>query len=62
MKLAVKKVEGIDEPVKLISPMGFAVGASTNKVFAWGLDYSYPSVDEQEEEERLDGVEEEAKA
>ncbi len=27
MKLAVKKVEGIDEPVKLISPMGFAVGA-----------------------------------
>ena len=57
MKLAIKRVEGIDEPVKLVSAMGFAVGAQTNKVYAWGIDYSYPSVNDQEdEEERLDGA------
>ena len=35
MNLCIKKVEGIDEPVKLISGSGFAVGARTNKVFVW---------------------------
>lgn len=63
MKLAICKVEGIDEPVKLISQIGYAVGASTNKVYAWGIDFMYPSVDDSEEakEQRLDGVDEEAK-
>ena len=31
MILRLKKVEGINEPVKLIAGSGFAVGAQTNK-------------------------------
>lgn len=46
MKLCTKRVEGINEPVKLISMAGFAVGARTDNVYAWALDYSDPMVDE----------------
>ena len=42
MKLSVQAVNGIDEPVKLISPMGFAVGAATDRVFAWGVSMEVP--------------------
>ena len=42
MKLCIKRVDGIEEPVKLVSGMGFAVGAQTNKVFAWGVNYLIP--------------------
>ena len=54
MKLSVKAVEGIEEPVKLISPMGFAVTATTNKIFAWGISYEVPAqADEGEENDDL---------
>ena len=46
MKLCVKRVEGIDEPVKLVSGMGFAVGEQTNRVFAWTVDYVIPEQDD----------------
>ena len=42
MNLCVKKIEGIDEPVKLIAASGLAVGARTDKVYAWALDYEDP--------------------
>ena len=42
MNLRVKKVEGINEPVKLISALGFAVGARTDQVYTWALDYENP--------------------
>ena len=42
MNLCLKKVDGIDEPVKLISGTGFAVGASTNKIYVWQVDYKDP--------------------
>ena len=42
MNLCIKRIEGIDEPVKLISAAGFAVGERTNKVYAWALDYEDP--------------------
>ena len=43
MKLSIKAVQGINEPVKLIAPMGFAVGATSNKIFAWGVTIEVPS-------------------
>ena len=70
MNLQFKQVQGIDESLKLVSPMGFAVGASTNKIYAWGISYELPpnQADPEEEEqqedaqpERLDGVDEESK-
>ena len=67
MNLVIRQVEGIDEPVKLVSPMGFAVGSASNRVFAWGISYEQPAndaeADEQEgaQQERLDGVQEESK-
>ena len=72
MKLSIKAVQGIEEPVKLISPMGFAVGATSNKIFTWGVtvevpSYDAPAANQEENEEvpandaRLDGVEEESK-
>lgn len=60
MKLVIKRVERIDEPVKLISAAGFAVGALTNTLFAWGVDYVQPSAGP--ERVRLDGVVEENKS
>ena len=50
--MVIKQVEGIDEPVKLVSPMGFAVGANSNKIFAWGVSYEQPAnmIDSDEEE------------
>ena len=42
MNLCLKKVDGIDEPVKLISGTGFAVGASTNNIYVWQVDYEDP--------------------
>jgi hypothetical protein len=39
MNLCFKKVEGIDEPVKLVGGSGFAVGAITNKVFVWHVSF-----------------------
>lgn len=54
MNLCLKKVDGIDEPVKLITGVGFAVGARTNNVYVWQIDYEAP-------EEQLDGVVEEEK-
>ena len=56
MNLRVKKVEGINEPVKLISALGFAVGARTEKIYAWAVEYENPDEDE---DYRQDGVEEE---
>jgi len=55
MNLCLKKVFGIDEPVKLVVGSGFAVGALTNSVYVWHVDYEEP----EEQPERLDGVEEE---
>ena len=56
MKISVKAVEGIEEPVKLISPMGFAVGATTNKIFAWGISYEEPAQAEAAEGEENDDI------
>ena len=39
MILRLQKVEGINEPVKLIAGSGFAVGAQTNKVYMWQVGY-----------------------
>ena len=39
MSLCIKRIEGINEPVKLISSAGFAVGARTDKVYGWTLGY-----------------------
>lgn len=55
MNLHVNKIEGINEPVKLIAASGLAVGARTNLVYAWPVEDE--NVDE-EEDQRLDGVEE----
>jgi len=46
MRLVLKKVEGISEPVKLVSAMGFAVGQS-NKLYTWGAYYQMPLVEDQ---------------
>ena len=42
ISLCTKRIEGIDEPVKLISAGGFAVGQRSNKVYAWAIDYVEP--------------------
>lgn len=57
MNLYVNKVEGINEPVKLIAASGFAVGARTEKIYAWAVEYENQDEDE---DYRQDGVEEEA--
>mmetsp|Transcript_15187 Transcript_15187/g.19235 ORF Transcript_15187/g.19235 Transcript_15187/m.19235 type:complete len:161 (+) Transcript_15187:521-1003(+) len=51
MSLTIRKVAGIDESVKLTSPMGFAVGEKTNKIYAWGISYELPAVVENTNEE-----------
>ena len=43
MNLCIKKVEGIPEPVKMISMSNFAVGERTNKVYAWCMDFEQQS-------------------
>lgn len=58
MHLNLKKVEGINEPVSLIASAGFAVGAFSNQVYVWHVDYELP----EEQVARLDGVEEEEKS
>lgn len=45
MKLCLKKVEGINEPVKLIAASGFAVGSCTNKVYVWEVSYQAQDVE-----------------
>ena len=50
MNLVIRQVEGIDEPVKLVSPMGFAVGSTSNRVFAWGISYEQPANDDEAQE------------
>ena len=35
MKLVMKVVPGIKEPVSLVASKGFAVGAISNKVYTW---------------------------
>ena len=60
MKVCLKRVEGINEPVKLVCATGFAVGASSNAVYTWSVDYELPPEDS-EEQRRLDGAEEESK-
>ena len=58
MKIDIKLVDGIEEPVKLITGQGFAIGALTNAVYAWGIDYEKPRPENEEgAEPRLDGVE-----
>ena len=52
MNLTVRMVEGILEPVKLISAAGFAVGHS-DTVYTWEVRYQQP---ESDEDGRLDGV------
>lgn len=44
MNLCIKRIEGINEPVKFISSAGFAVGARTDKVYGWKLDYEEQQV------------------
>ena len=50
----------------MISPMGFAVAAETNKIYAWSVRFQLPEASDNPEEvdardERLDGVDEESK-
>lgn len=47
MNLHVNKIEGINEPVKLIAASGLAVGARTNLVYAWPVEDE--NVDEEED-------------
>ena len=39
LKLALKPVDGIDEPISLLSSRNMAVGADSNKVYQWQTSY-----------------------
>ena len=39
LKLALKPVNGIVEPISLLSSRNMAVGAETNKVYQWQTSY-----------------------
>ena len=39
MKLVVRKVEGINEPVSMVASKGFAVGAKSNSLYSWRASY-----------------------
>ena len=39
MSLVVKQVQGIDEPVSIVTSKGFAVGIESNNVYSWTTMY-----------------------
>ena len=57
MNLSIKKVGGIDEPVSLISEARFAVGASSNSIYSYGIFLEQPeSESETEEQQQLESA------
>lgn len=50
LKLAMKPVPGIDEPVALVSSRGLAVGADTNQLYQWHTVYDTVSSQEEDQE------------